>query len=168
MDHVSLKQSYPDYVTTYDKNVAKNITAIASISLAGKKASLFNYTSFSGQPVSLKAEKGKLILLDFWETWCGYCYLAMPRLKELQQKYKDQGLEIIGIVSENRKGVQQVLETQQFPYPTIYVDEKMLANYKVEARPTYFLIDDTGTIVEHSIGSLDKIEAAIKDWYKSK
>jgi thiol-disulfide isomerase/thioredoxin len=102
------------------------------------------------------------MLLDFWETWCGYCYLAMPRLKDLHAKYKDQ-LEIVGIVTENKTGVQQVINAQKFPYPTVYADQKLLDGYNVQGRPTYLLIDDKGTIVEHSIGSLDKIEKSIND-----
>lgn len=160
-DRVSLKQSYPGYVTSYDMD-ATAPKAENEVILTGQKAGAFSFASFGGGPVSLTAPKGKLLLLDFWETWCGYCYLAMPRLKDLHQKYGAQGLEIVGIVTENRKGVQQVIDAQKFPYPTVYADEKLLQHYAVEGRPTYVVIDDTGTIVEHSVGSLDKVEKYIE------
>jgi thiol-disulfide isomerase/thioredoxin len=160
-DFVTLKQSYPDYKTTYVSNKPTSKPAEV-FSFAGQKAKDFSYPSFSGEKISLKAAKGKFMLLDFWETWCGYCYLAMPRLKDLQKKYKEQ-LDIVGIVTENKAGVQQVINAQQFPYPTVYADQKLLNVYKIQGRPTYLLIDDKGIIVEHSIGSLDKIEKSIID-----
>ncbi|HEX8331885.1 MAG TPA: TlpA disulfide reductase family protein [Segetibacter sp.] len=160
-DFVTLKQSYPDYKTTYVSNKSASKSAEV-FSFAGQKAKDFSYRSFTGENISLKAAKGKFMLLDFWETWCGYCYLAMPRLKDLQKKYREQ-LDIVGIVTENKGGVQQVINAQRFPYPTVYADQKLLDSYKVQGRPTYLLIDDKGTIVEHSIGSLDKIEKSIID-----
>jgi thiol-disulfide isomerase/thioredoxin len=158
---ISLKQSFPDYKTKYVSNKSESKPAEV-FSFAGQKAKDFSYPTFTGETISLKASTGKFMLLDFWETWCGYCYLAMPRLKDLHAKYKDQ-LEIVGIVTENKTGVQQVINAQKFPYPTVYADQKLLDGYKVQGRPTYLLIDDKGTIVEHSIGSLDKIEKSIND-----
>jgi thiol-disulfide isomerase/thioredoxin len=160
-DFVALKQSYPDYKTTYVSNKSESKPAEV-FSFAGQKAKDFSYPTLSGEKISLKASKGKFMLLDFWETWCGYCYLAMPRLKDLQKKYKEQ-LDIVGIVTENKTGVQQVINAQKFPYPTVYADQKLLDGYKVQGRPTYLLIDDKGIIVEHSIGSLEKIEKSIID-----
>ena len=162
-ESLSLTESYSDYKTRYQNR--KKDTASASRSnqnvWAGVKAPDFNYQTFSGEPVSLKNRKSKLVLLDFWETWCGYCFLAMPKLKALHEQYNKKGLEIIGVVTENKNQVAKILQSQKFPYKTIYADKSMLENYKVVARPIYVLIDEKGKILEYAEGDLPKIEQAV-------
>lgn len=159
----ALKETYPDYKVTYSKRKsAPNEAAVPA--LIGTKATPFSYASFTGETVSLKEQKSKLVLLDFWESWCGYCFVAMPKLKALYERYSSKGLEIVGVVTENKSKVEAILENQQFPYKTIYAKTNILRDYNVHGRPTYVLIDDKGTIVDYAAGDFGKIEKAVEKY----
>jgi thiol-disulfide isomerase/thioredoxin len=140
----------------------KNYNSDGIVSFKGTRAKDFTYNSFNGGPVALKASKGKLLLLDFWETWCGYCFLAMPKIKSLYSEYKEKGLEIIAVVTENKEQVQKIISARKFPYVTVYADEKIKEAYKLMGRPRYLLIDDAGIIVADIEGNFQTVEEEIK------
>jgi thiol-disulfide isomerase/thioredoxin len=156
-DWLYLNTAYPTYAVKYSESKEK--ADINNSSLVNTAAPKFSYTSFSGKKVGTQGQK--LLLLDFWETWCGYCILAMPRVKELYQKYHEKGLDIIGVVSENKAPVEKILKSQNTAYETIFVDKEMLDKYKVDARPRYILINEQGMIVGDFDGSFDEVEKII-------
>ena len=129
--------------------------------LIGEPAPAFNYKSFAGEDISLKKLSGKLVVLDFWETWCGHCQQAFPDVNKLQQKWGDR-LVVIGVVSENKGEVQKVLDNADLSYQTIFADPNMVMEYHVNGRPTYFVIGPDGVVVECSVGNLKPIEAAVE------
>jgi thiol-disulfide isomerase/thioredoxin len=108
----------------------------------------------------LSASRGKYVLLDFWETWCGWCIEAFPHLKALDSLYGN--LQILGIATENKTGVKRLAEDNHLPYPTLLGDAEVLRRYLVEGRPTYVLIDPQGKIIAYAPGDLDKIKAVLK------
>lgn len=110
--------------------------------LLGKTAPGFSYSG-----TSLEGLRGKYILLDFWETWCGYCIMAFPRMKSLYEKYHPLGLEIVGITTENSKQVEKLVELNKLPYRHINGDTLLLNNYLVSARPHYVLIGPNGQVL---------------------
>ena len=103
-----------------------------------------------------------IILLDFWESWCGCCLLVLPKLNELFQEYENKGLIIIGITTENKEQIEKLIKANQLNYINSFADKTILREYKVTARPTYYLIDKNGIIIKTSYGDVLKIEAAIK------
>ncbi len=126
----------------------------------GKPAPAFKFNAFSGKKISLGQFKGKLVLLDFWETWCGYCLNHLPDLNALQKKWKGK-LIVIGVVTENKEPVRKLIKNNKLVYTNIFADKSILKEYEVSSRPTYYLIDPKGTIICLSWGNLQKIETVI-------
>jgi RNA polymerase sigma factor (sigma-70 family) len=92
--------------------------------------------------------RGKVVLLDFWGAWCGPCVEKLPRSEELYQKYKDQGLVVIGVHSANdAEKLRRVLEEKKITFPVVHDRGATADRYAIEAWPTYFLIDKAGKVV---------------------
>ena len=163
-DSIQLKENYTGYKITVDKKPSGKEIELPS--MVGYQSQKLIYPSFSGGSYSLIPPKGKYMLLDFWETWCGYCFLAMPKVKELHEKYSAKGLEIVGVVLENKLQVEKIIKIQAFPYPTVFGDEQIKEAYKLESRPRYILLDDTGKVLADSYGDLEKIEKLIGERLK--
>lgn len=133
--------------------------------LFGNAAPEFDYMSLSGNKTALKQFRGKVVVLDFWEAWCGHCRIALPKVNKLQQKWKNK-LRVIGIVTESKKTVQKLADYNKLVYPNIIADKSILEKYKVNAFPTYFLIDRDGKIVTASAGDLSRIETTLEKLLK--
>jgi len=102
----------------------------------------------NSDPMELKNLKGKVVLLDFWATWCGPCLRAIPHTNELWQQYKDEGLMIIGVC--NSRGAEKMAATSQkhkMQYP-ICADTtgKTAKSYVVNSYPDYYFIDRAGKL----------------------
>ncbi len=132
-----------------------------------KAAPNFALKDADGKTVQLTDFKGKVVMLDFWATWCGPCKIMIPWFVELQRQYKDQGFSVIG-VSMDEAGWQIVrpfVEEMKMNYPVLLgTDEVGAAFGGVEVLPTTFIIDRQGRIVDTHFGltSKDEIENAIK------
>lgn len=119
----------------------------------------------SGKAVRLADHSGKVVLLDFWATWCGPCRKAMPHLAELHATHQDKGLAVIGLSSEEPEVLADFLE--EFPQPyTIARDDDRASNrsYMVNAFPTLFLVDRKGVVRHVFIGvaNLDEVDRAVE------
>jgi peroxiredoxin len=110
----------------------------------------------NGNPISSDQFKGKIVVLDFWATWCPPCRAEIPGYTELQRKYGKDGLAIVGVSVDEASTINTVKEFIQkngMNYPVVMADEKILAAYgNVEFFPTTFLIDRTGQIRDRKIG----------------
>ena len=113
-----------------------------------------------GQPVALSDFKGKVVILDFWATWCPPCRAEIPGFVALQKQYAAQGLTVVG-VSLDTTGASVVKSFMQhlgMNYPVVIGDEKIAADYGgISAIPTTFVIDRNGNIVTSHQGYASQV-----------
>jgi len=157
-DSIALQQSQTDYAVEEVKAPHKNYVDTIAKYFAGRPAWQFSYASTAGQKIKLGDYKGKYVLLDFWESWCGYCILAIPKIEALYNTYKPKGLQVLGVTTENITQIKKIIERNTLSYPTLVGDTSILTQYKIEGRPTYVLISPDGKIVNYSTGNLEVIE----------
>jgi len=104
----------------------------------------------TGQTVRLADFRGKVLLIDFWATWCGPCRMAIPHLIDLHQEYADRGFSVLG-VSLDQHGpayVRAFVESNGIPYPVVMGDQTTVDRYgSIRSIPTAFLVDREGHVV---------------------
>lgn len=116
--------------------------------------------------MSLSDYKGKVIILDFWATWCPPCRKEIPDFIRLYDNYKDKGLVIIGISSESEDTLKNFCTDAEVNYPiAIGTREIQQAYGGIQYIPTTFIIDKKGNIVNKHVGftSYEVFESEIKD-----
>jgi len=122
-------------------------------------ASAFQLESVSGETISLSDYKGKIVILDFWATWCAPCRKAIPDLIELKSEYPSDQFEIIGISldSDTKDDVPYFVEQFKINYPIVYGDMNITNRYGgIQSIPTSFVLDKEGRIFSTYIGYMDK------------
>lgn len=100
------------------------------------------------QALNLAQYQGKVVLLDFWASWCGPCRQSFPWLNQMQQKYRDQGLVIIAInEDEERADAMQFLQKYPAQFSLVFDPQGELAShYQLQGMPTSIFLDRTGQI----------------------
>jgi peroxiredoxin len=130
-----------------------------SSALIGRPAPDFVLNDIDGNAVKLADFKGKVLIVDFWSTWCGPCVGEIPDFVELYRTYKDKGLVIVGI-SLDQGGVEVVKNfaaQYKVTYPLVMGDQKVTEAYGgISAIPTTFIIDRQGKIIDGVVGSREK------------
>ncbi len=114
----------------------------------------FQLTTLDGKPLSLESERGKVVLLNFWATWCGPCRAEIPDLIALQERYAGK-LQIIGLmVDEDDAGVvKQVVARTGINYPVAMTSPEIRIKYGgIAALPTSFVLDTQGRVVQKHEG----------------
>jgi cytochrome c biogenesis protein CcmG/thiol:disulfide interchange protein DsbE len=114
----------------------------------------FLLEGLDGKPVSIVGAKGKIVLLNFWATWCGPCRAETPDLVELQKKYKD-ALQIIGLAVDvdEPEEVRKFADAFAINYPLAVAPLEVRMHYGgITALPTSFLLDADGRIVQKHVG----------------
>lgn len=117
----------------------------------------FSLTDLSDNKVDLASYRGKVVLLDFWATWCVPCREEIPHFVELQDKYRDAGLAIIGIsVDDEVAPVREYYRTLRMNYPVAMGDAALAARYGgILGVPVAFIIDRQGRIQMKHAGQTD-------------
>ena len=125
----------------------------------GAPAPDWELTGLDGKTVKFSDFRGKVVILDFWATWCMPCRIEIPHFVELQKQYGDRGLAIIG-VSLDEQGpdvVKKFVKQFQMTYPVVIGNEKIVEAYGgIEGIPTTFVIGRKGRIVRAYMGYNDK------------
>ena len=132
-----------------------------------KPAPEFALKDADGKTVRLSDYKGKVVLLDFWATWCGPCKIEIPWLKDFQRKYRDRGFEIVGVSMDDEgwSVVKPFVAELGINYRIVIGDDATAQLYGgVDALPTTFVIDREGKIAVVHVGltSKDEIEHGIE------
>jgi peroxiredoxin len=132
-------------------------TVFAAESLVGKKAPEFTRTDFNGGTIDLANFRGKVVLLDFWATWCASCQVEMPAFVQWQRHYGPRGLQVIGISMDDDPALARRLAAKlRLNYPVAMGDEKLGELYGgVLGLPLTYLIDRKGKVRARFQGETD-------------
>lgn len=144
-------------MSTIKKIVLIGIVLVSSYSLKaqpgyGQAAYEVALPSVTGDTITLSSLKGKMVLLDFWASWCGPCRATNKKLVKLYPKYKDKGFEILSVsIDDNLKDWKKALEKDKIKWLGVidkggwYAPTAM--KYRIDAIPTSFLLDKNGRVV---------------------
>ena len=138
-----------------------------------KPAPNFILTDAKGDAVNLSTYKGKIVLLDFWATWCGGCKTEIPWFMEFDATYKDHGLAVIGVSMDEDgwKTVRPFLAQEKDPetgghtamkYPVVIGSDSLAKQYNLTSMPMTLLIDRDGRIAVSHSGMVEKDDSESK------
>jgi thiol-disulfide isomerase/thioredoxin len=126
--------------------------------------------TLSGRPLDVKDLRGKVVLVDFWATWCPPCRAEMPRLKRFFDQYHAAGLEIVGVsLDSKREDLADFVRRQSIPWPQLFFEDPaeqgwhnpLVARYDIHAIPHTLLVDQAGGIVADGLRGA-ALEAAVE------
>ena len=110
-----------------------------------------------GKPFQLASEKGNVVFVKVWATWCGPCRMEIPELQKLHDKYGSRGFKVVGVSVDDSgvDGVKQFVKEQKIGYPIVIDAEGKLANLlQTTVLPTSIILDRKGKIVWRQVGAL--------------
>jgi peroxiredoxin/YHS domain-containing protein len=126
----------------------------------------FMLPNLAGEKIALESYRGKVVLLDFWATWCKPCVKSMPALQTLHGQFASRGFTVLGIsTDEEKKKIKPFIEKHKIVYPILVDSENDPAweGYKVKIIPMMFLVNQSGEIVQQWAGAtnLKEVESAV-------
>jgi peroxiredoxin len=129
-------------------------------SLLDKPAPPFTARALDGTAGTTLADlRGRVVLIDFWATWCGPCTTQFPHLNQWHQQYAAKGLHILGLSDEEADLVREYVAAEKLQYPiALDPDDRIRAAYFVPGMPTTVVIDKTGVVRYVSVGTVDPAE----------
>jgi thiol-disulfide isomerase/thioredoxin len=166
------KRIINDYPDSRSAKFAKG--AIRKAEGVGKPFDLSFTDAISGQPMSIKGLQGKVVVIDFWATWCGPCVAEMPKMKELYAHYKEQGVEFIGVSLDQPDGgldkLKEFVKAQDIGWPQYYQgngwESDFSLSWGINSIPAVFIVDASGNL--YSTEARGKLETLIPDLIKKR
>jgi peroxiredoxin len=152
-------------LTQYAQSNLQGLESERKLAIGGEPVA-FTVKSIDGKTLSPAGYKGKVLLIDFWATWCGPCVAEMPNVKKVYAKFHPKGFEIVGIsLDQSRDRLDQYIKTNEIVWPQ-YFDGKWWNNdvavrYGIKSIPATILVDRTGKIRYKSLRG-KQLEAAVE------
>lgn len=165
--HIHRKLGNIELADVYDRK------ADPKYDLWGTVVSDFSATDLDGKPISLQDYRGKVVLLDFWGVWCGFCINEMPNLKKVYGTYKDQGFDIIGVSLDDEETVlrdyiqENGIQWRQISSGERWENDPLAQQFKVTGVPEQWLIDRDGKLITHKARG-EELEELVVEALKNK
>lgn len=132
-------------------------------SLKNRPAPPFTITTTAGEKVEPAGFRGKVVLIDFFASWCEPCREAVPTLAELHRKYAKKGLRVVGVaMNDEGRDLRQFVSEMKIPYPVGLGADRLSVDYGVLSIPTLVLIDRSGKVIDTYRGLSSQSEAALE------
>jgi cytochrome c-type biogenesis protein len=128
----------------------------------------FELTTLNGNKIRLSDYRGRVVVVNFWAPWCGPCRQETPGFVKMYDKYRGQGLEILGVaVQTNENDVRKFVSSYKVPYP-IGINDRAAEQYNIIGLPTTYIFDRAGQEVTHFIGFAPeaRLEGVLKKFFK--
>ena len=119
----------------------------AELLAVGEAAPDWNLNDAEGQTHSLSAYRGKVLVLDFWATWCGPCTEIMPRMQKLHEKYKERGVVVFGVNSWEKNDPLALMRKKRYTYGLLLRGEEIGDLYRIKSLPVVYIIGVDGRII---------------------
>jgi peroxiredoxin len=131
----------------------------------GSKFPDFEEKDLAGKPLSIASYKGKVVLVDFWATWCGPCIAELPNVQKAYEKHHDKGFEIIGIsLDQDETKLSNFIKQKNMPWQQFFDGKgwgnKLAAKYGVNSIPATYLLDGEGKIIAKNLRG-EELEQAV-------
>ena len=149
-------------VATKSSSVEKSVVSKPAVDTSQMPdAPAWALVTLDGKPVTSESLKGKVVIVDFWATWCGPCRASIPHLANLHKTYKAKGFEVVG-VSLDQQGpavVRSFVAQNQIPYTIVMGNQKIAQDFGgVRGIPTAFIISQDGKIFRKIVGLVPREE----------
>ena len=134
--------------------------------LWGKVVPDFSAIDLDGKPISLRQYRGKVVLLDFWGVWCGFCSRELPNLKKIYNSYKDQEFDIIGVsIDDDEAVLREYLKENDMQWRQIssgkrWEEDPLAKQFDITGIPNQWLIDRDGRLINHDARG-EKLEGLV-------
>jgi cytochrome c biogenesis protein CcmG/thiol:disulfide interchange protein DsbE len=118
----------------------------------------FTLNNLSGKEVSLSDYTGKIVILNFWATWCSPCRQEIPDFVDVFDDYKNEDIQFLGISNEDVYTLRNFVLKYDINYPILVDDAGVMNNWGIKGIPTTFIIDREGKIIYKNVGAMTKAQ----------
>jgi len=154
-DPAEATKLYSEFTASEDPDIMEAARKSLELMEMRTKPLELSFTAVDGRQVDLADLRGKVVLLDFWATWCPPCIEEAPALAAVYEKYHDQGFEIIGIsLDQNQAALENFTKDNNMPWPQFFDgqgwDNELAKRFKIQSVPTVWLLDREGKLIDAS------------------
>ncbi len=121
----------------------------------------FSFRTLDGKKYTFEDLKGKVVVVEFFASWCPSCRMSLPYMASLYERYKDKGLFVVGL-SFDQEGLDVIKRSLRIPFPVGYAPELLSQHFGVSTLPTVFIFNKEGKVVDRFVGYSPEIEESIR------
>lgn len=132
-----------------DKSAKKEIPKLLPV---GESAPDWTLNDSTGKSRTLSEYRGKVVVMDFWATWCGPCKEVMPRMQKLFEKYQDRDVVVLGVDAWEQKDAVAFMQQKKFAYSLLLKGEEIAESYRVTILPSVYIVGVDGRVIYSHVG----------------